>query len=1119
MRHRNLKRYRRRSNIMSDLPSTTSRPLKILQASAGSGKTFSLTAHYLTLLFSSENKYREILAVTFTNKATEEMKSRILEVLRELATGEPSAETFRNIILSAHRELNPESLQQLARRIYRRILHDYSRFAVNTIDGFVQKVIRSFSYELGLDNGYKLEMNMEKVKQDLAAKLNQQLDKNPTLLEWVINLALDRVRDNKNWNYHETLINLASEIFKERYLPFEEALHALEQESLFNDLKEATEAQITFFEAGITELAKEAAGVFKASGVALDELKGKSKSPLSCLDKIVHGDLSRIPALEKLENKPEAWQKGELTGPVAALYERLNPLIGQILAFNQAHAPAYHTAKVFHENLYYLRLMQEMAGLLKEYRQENQSLLISDAQNLLKGIAGGGDGNPSFIWEKMGSRYRHFLFDEFQDTSSFQWQNFLPLVRNAISEANGRLTDHLIVGDVKQSIYRWRNGDWRILHSQAKMNVGELLVVDDNLQENYRSAANIIDFNNFLFKYAPQFLQTHLNGKVSEDGGEELASWWQDEGYDRIITSAYGQSFQQKAPSTPKGGSVEIGYLPVSDARSRSSEAKEEALKRLSEKLNSWFETSRYKPGQICILVRTNGEAREVIEFLMQDQQERDFRQSQPGFDGGPHVPYEVMSGEALLIANNPGVRLLVNTLRAMAGKRDETALYQAICIFYYNQQHNRTLDPGAWLKIKGAAVSDLRTYLPGELCDNWTAYQQLPLPELIEQLIAAYGLDKLSLNLPYLLAFRDMVSGFVKFGERGLTSFIRWWEEEGESRALPSSEQSDAVQVMTIHKSKGLAFDVVMMPFCSWNLDGMPNSIFWVNTHDTPYSMLNTVPVHYKKALSRSDFAKDYFEEVLFNYMDALNMLYVATTRTRKHLYITAPAPAGKDEQFSLAGDLIRKPLLLHAGELGCTFESGELVLDEPPELKPGIDSGTVNREEWTFRTYPLSDRLNEALTDKKVWGQLDLLSGNTSQRKGIILHEVLARVNKLNALPQVVKQMQAEGWFRRSEEAGILELAGSVLLQPDLKKLLDQPFLSYSEQTIINGRGESYRPDKVLIGEDRVVIIDFKFTGEPKPEHAAQVEEYRQLLLEMGYRNIEAFLYYGYLKELKAV
>jgi hypothetical protein len=370
-------------------------------------------------------------------------------------------------------------------------------------------------------------------------------------------------------------------------------------------------------------------------------------------------------------------------------------------------------------------------------------------------------------------------------------------------------------------------------------------------------------------------------------------------------------------------------------------------------------------------------------------------------------------------------------------------------------------------------------------------------------------------------MAFRDLLSTFAKQGERGISTFLHWWEEEGESKALPSSEQSDAVQVITIHKSKGLAFDVVMMPFCSWSLDGMANSIFWVDTAETPYSMLSSVPVHYKKSLGKSAFAKAYFQELLFNYMDALNMLYVAVTRTRRHLYITAPGTA-KDDQFSLAGDMILNSLKLYASELGAAFLDSEFVIDEAVETKQKMVVEPDERfqdKNWSFKSYPLSNRLNDALTDRKVFEQLDLLSGNLQQKRGVVLHELLARVSSLEDLPAALSAMLYEGFFRKADEHEILELAKSVLLQPELKALLEMPAQRFNEQTIISGTGESYRPDKVLVGEDRVIIIDFKFTGEPKPQHYKQVEEYRGLLSEMGYQNIDAYLYYGYLKELKAV
>ena len=1097
------------------------RPLKILQASAGSGKTFSLTAHYLTLLFAGETRYREILAVTFTNKATEEMKSRILEVLRGLALGDEGVLTFQQIILKAHPSLDAASLKLKADDIYRRILHDYSRFAVNTIDGFVQKVIRSLSFELGLDAGYKLEMNTGKVKEELANKLNRKLDSNPELLEWIIDLALDRIRDNKSWNYRDTLLSLAGEIFKERYQPFEEALKQHDPKRLFKDLQDVTRQMKTMFEESLAELSAGALKVFSHSGVHLAELKGKSRSPLSNLERVSKGDYSKVLSLAKMIDDPDEWQKGTLTASVSSLYDRLNPLLKSMAEFYVQHLPSYEMAKAINANLYYLRLMQEMAALLKDYRQENSTLLISDAQNLLKGITGSHQDNPSFVWEKLGSRYKHFLFDEFQDTSSMQWENFLPLVKNAIAEANGTLIDHLIVGDVKQSIYRWRNGDWQILLQRARADVGALQVLDDSLDENYRSAANIIDFNNFLFRHSPAMLQNHLNEKVRSEGGEELfKDWWQQSGLEDIIVQAYGQSIQQKSPSTASGGTVQINYLPVENNKYRDSQCRDKTLDHLADTINDWISTDRYQAGQICVLVRSNKEARSVIEHLMQDQQTRQIEGKQDW------KPYQVLSGEALLLANNSAVKLLINTFRAMVAQRGQSGLYKLNMLQLYARNQQKTVKPEVLLHLNKTPVEKLKGHLPESLCDNWLGWQQMPLSELVELLIGSYGLDTSELHLPYILAFRDMVSNFSKQGEKGINSFLDWWHEESEQKALPSSGQGNAVQVMTIHKSKGLAFDVVMIPFCSWDLDGMTNSIFWVDTANTPYSMLNTVPVNYKKSLAQSAFAQAYFKELLFNYMDALNMLYVAVTRTRKHLYISSPGQAAtKEEQFNIAGDLIRVPLQTYVSELNAEFDGAALLVDEPVvkvgknELAKVPDSGRFTSATWNFSTYPLSDRLNEALNDKTVFEQLDLLSGNTSQRRGIILHELLARVNNVSDLPEALKQLHTEGLFRKAEETELQSMAESVLTNPDLKALLDKPYASLSEQTIISSSGESYRPDKVLIGENQVVVIDFKFTGQPNANHYKQVDDYRKLLMEMGYQNIEAYLYYGYLKELRAV
>jgi len=1096
--------------------SALQKPLKILQASAGSGKTFSLTAHYLTLLFDHELKYREILAVTFTNKATEEMKSRILSVLRSLALGEESAAGFRDLILKAHPQLNPQALQKHAHKIYRRILHDYSRFAINTIDGFVQQVIRSFTFELGLDAGYKLEMNQEKVKNALADKLNERLDEKPELLQWIINLALDRVNDNKSWNYRRELLELTSEIFKERYQPFENALKELDAAATFQGLMKLTRACIALYEEKLKVLAADALQVWEQSGVALEELKGKSRHPLNKLNKLAVGDDAVFTGIKKVIDSPEEYQKGgNLTASVTKLYHRLNPVLTSIQSFFDTETGQYEMAKAINTNLYYLRLMQEMAGLLKDYREENQTLLISDAQYLLKGITADQQDNPSFIWEKMGSRYKNFLFDEFQDTSAFQWDNFLPLLQNALAEANGKFTDHLIVGDVKQSIYRWRNGDWRILLHKAKADIGSHNVDGQSLEENYRSTANIIDFNNHLFQHIPTILQTLINEKVLEEGSPQLYNdWWKANGLDHIIPEAYLKSFQKKAAGTLPGGSVEVLFLPVENNAYRASQVREAALLHLSEKLNDWIGSGRYQAGQICILVRSNREAREAIGHLMADQQSRKIRHEKSGEKYGS---YEVLSGEALLINNNSAVKLLVGTLQLMVTQNEQSMLYKGLCVALYHKQLGKSMPAGAWISLKDTPVGRMQNLLPPELCRNFYTWQQLPLNELAEQLIAVYNLGQQQQHLPYLFAFRDMLARFTQQGELGITRFLEWWEEEGRLKSLPSGTQNDAVQVMTIHKSKGLAFDVVMLPFCSWDLDGMRDSIFWVDTHGTPYEKLSVVPVNYKKALGKSAFSKAYFEEMLFNLMDALNMLYVAATRTRNHLYIAAPGQGKNDCKISMAGDLILEALKIPVAGLNAQPTADSFIIDEPVAKKAGIKEASAGKIQ--LKKYPVSQRLSQALAGKKVWTKLDLLSGDAAQHKGIILHELLARTMDTTKLPKVISEMQQEGLIREAEKEGIKINALSVLQNPQLKALLGKPYQNLSEQTIIDSKGESYRPDKVLIGNDEVLIIDFKFTAEQRPEHFTQVKAYRKLLTDMGYAKVNSYLYYGFLQELMAV
>ncbi|RZM29718.1 MAG: DNA helicase UvrD [Pedobacter sp.] len=1071
-------------------------PLKILQASAGSGKTFSLTAHYLTLLLSGENKYREILAVTFTNKATEEMKSRIMEVLKGFAEGNYSKKIndYRDIVLKAHPELQSESLKLRSDTIYRKILHDYNRFSVSTIDGFVQKVIRGFAFELGLDAGYGLEMNYDKVKNELAERLDKALDKDPVLLQWIIDLALDRINNNLSWNYRRELINLTDEIFKERYQPFEEAIKGLgdaaDLDLLFKDYNTLTRLGMESFETAVKELATEALEIFQVEGLDVSDLKGKSRSPLSNLAKIRDGELAKISTLAKLVDQPDEWfQKGTVTGA----YEELNPVISRLVNTYQEGLPGYLLAQAFNKNLYYLRLMQEMASLLKAYRNESPNLLISDAQTLLKGITDDANDNPSFIWEKMGNRYRNFLFDEFQDTSANQWHSFKSLLSNAIASPSGKLIDHLIVGDTKQSIYRWRNGDWNILHQQAREDVQVHNVIEESLEENYRSTQNIIAFNNGLFKRLPELMQTNLNGTIGELEDKEVAAWWQARGFDQIVKKVYAASGQKTTPFTLAGGTVVFNVLKddgEGNALTKTS-FRASSLARMIAELRNLIAVKGYQLKDICVLVRSNSEAVATVETLMEHG-------------------IEVISGEALLLNNNSAVKLILNTLQVMGGWSENTALYKANCLSLYAKLQQREVKPAHYFNLNFKTLSQLGDLLPAELCASWQLWMQQPLPALLEKIIEAYALHEpqYAAHLPYLFAFRDLAGSFAQQGEKGIAAFLSFWEEEGARKTLPSSDNADAVQVITIHKSKGLAFKAVMLPFCNWDINGKVNGIFWVPSANTPYHHLNSIPLKYNKDLGRSGVAKPYFEELLYNNMDALNMLYVATTRSKEYLYISTMGKKG--DTITNIGDLLYR---VYEERLSA---EGVFLTDE---AVPTIPEKEALRNEIEIACYPLSNRLSQVFDAGLKRRDIDLLTGESAGRTGTILHDVLARAASSEEADAVLQEMLMEGVFKKDEFPYLQQQAISVLQHAGLREILSLSKESLNEKSIIDASGKSYRPDKVLVNGDEVTIIDYKFTQQESDKHIEQVSHYKSLLLAMGYTAVKTYLFYAVTGQLKLV
>lgn len=1106
--------------------------LKLVRASAGSGKTFALTAHYLVLLFSGKGKYREILAVTFTNKATAEMKERILGALEELSHTGYKKSKFSFVLKENYPDLTDQDVRIKASEIYSGILHDYSRFSVSTIDGFVQQLIRSFAFELNLDSGYKLEMNHEKVKEELVMALNLQMEKDPKLLEWVSNLAVEQIDDGKDWDYQRALKALADEIFKERYYPFQEAMQAMGDDQIkeFDALRNQINKGIRTFKKEIIDKTLEIKELFDASGLELNDLKDKSRNPLNKLQKVIDEDFDQLPALDKLVNDFEQWPHNTLkdTSAVMQLYDTINPLLAALLSYYHEGIEIYQTYQAINKNGSYLRLMQGMAELLKDYRSENRVLLISDAQQLLRGITDSDVDNPSFIWEKTGNKYKHFLFDEFQDTSTFQWMNFLPLLRNAIAEGTqGGHSSHLVVGDVKQSIYRWRNGDWRILHSYLKRDLHVANVSEESLSYNRRSSENIIRFNNFLYNRLPAILQQNLNDVFNESAPEYLHESWETEN-SSLIEKAYEDSNQEITPHTLPGGKVEImffskepkAYSPEEQEDEESSEAAAYTIEKLIEILKQGISMR-----DIGILVRSNREAVMILDCIYQ-------KNNQELLTEAAGKPFQIFSGEALKIRNNPAVALLIASFRLLTIHESEAGIYKAECARLYEQIQNADreyieINNRQWMNMASGSVSSMSDVLPPELCSDLNSFRHLPIAELTEKLIRMYGLGTLETEnlIPFLLAFRDQVALFTAAGDQGIAAFLEWWDNEGSSKPLPSSESQDAVQVMTIHKSKGLEFAAVIVPFLSWKLiessNGAKKKYLWADAAAAGFEKFKSFPVDINKSLAATAFAGDYFEEIMLGYMDLINTLYVATTRAKDYLCLICPNLAVKK---SGAKESSAKNLQTILSELFAVEDTDELDW-ESDDMRYVLGDMTIphvpeNPVSETKQLRIHKYRVNEHLTERFKRNSKNEDSWfNAKQRKGIVLHQLLERLNSLDNLDKLIAEQMQEGLIRKAEREEIRQAVVDVLMQEEIKYWFNTAKSVISEKDMIIDSGTVKRPDKLFILEDRAVLLDFKF-GAQNNKYRTDISLYRESLMKMGeFKQVDAYLWYAQDRKLQQV
>jgi ATP-dependent exoDNAse (exonuclease V) beta subunit len=686
------------------------------------------------------------------------------------------------------------------------------------------------------------------------------------------------------------------------------------------------------------------------------------------------------------------------------------------------------------------------------------------------------------------------------------------------------------VGDVKQSIYRWRNGDWRILLQQVEQQVvaafhlseesEKQFIKNDTLETNFRSLPRIVAFNNYIYEHIPVLMQRLLNDKVQTELSEENYGWWQQEHNDNMLVRAYENSKQMvpdhKLKNEEAQGSVEITYFPVEDGRYRANHVMAHAIANLCHKVGEWISSGRYEAKQIGILVRSNRQALYVIEQLMV-------------YKNREGLQFEVISGDVLALASNDAVGLLIETLRAIVYTSDLHTIHHARMAYLYQRLQQRLpFEPDVWLLFKANDMHQLGEILPRELTENWEFLRTLPLLHLVEKLIEIYGLGaKGQPHLPYILAFKDMVDSFMAKGERGINQFLTFWEEDGNKAVLPSNGKVNAIEVTTIHKSKGLAYDVVMLPFCSWTVDGMVNGDFWVHTEGTPFAQLGKIPLKYNGNLANSIFYKQYYEEMLFNYMDALNTMYVATTRAVEHLYISAPAfkeivdkksgiVTGLDIKNELISDLLFQ--VLDMEEAPFRLEEGKLAIDQPRSPKGEVGDRSLDQT-LSLESYPLSKALESAWNKPSSRNMNTILMMDKAAQYGVLAHEVMAEIRQQSDIAKIVARYIDEGILAKENKDTLLSEIEQIWNHPQIHRWLTGDYTIRNEAAIIMADGTTIRPDKVFSNAHETIVLDFKFTSDNYVAHKTQVDRYIQALQNLGSPAVRGYLYYAKGNELVEV
>ncbi len=1029
---------------------------KIYNASAGSGKTYTLAKSYLKILFSAKHndQFKYILALTFTNKAVAEMKTRIIKMLKlfsDYTDDTKQHPMFTDICEEL--KLTPKFLQQKSESILKNILHNYAAFDISTLDGFTHRIIRTFAHDLKLPVNFEVELDQERLLIEAVDSLISKAGTDTELTKILVAFAIEKADDDKSWDVSYDFNKIAKLLVNENHLL---PISKLKEKTLteFSNLKKQLIEEHKLLKQEIVEIAKKMLNSICCTGIEHEAFSGGKRASIpKYFIKLKTGDFTiDFDAAWAVNIADKPMYPKSATDSNKELIDSLQPDI--IIAFYSTKAliSQLKLKKALLKNITPLSVLHAIQNELDGIKNEKNKMLISEFNKIISSEI---KNQPTpFIYERLGEKFKHYFIDEFQDTSRLQWENLIPLLDNTMSSTKGSL---LLVGDAKQAIYRWRGGQAeQFINLYNNPNKpfqikGEVLTLDTN----FRSAKAVVNFNNSFFEYL---------GATSFNNPDHA--------------KLYKNATQKQHSST--NGYVQLSFLDIDKDENRDDLFAQEVYAKINLALKNDFVLS-----DICILVRKRKEGVAIANYLSKKE-------------------IKITSNETLLLKNSEKIQFINNFFKLLT--KPTEALLMVRCLkFIAKQHHIKDKHQFYTNHVKTNTEAFFESFKPLNINVNKSSLLQLNLYDLAEEIIRTFNIN--TQPDAYVQFYLDVVLEFSQKQNNNITAFIEYFEKNEHALSIVSPENSDAVSIMTIHKSKGLEFPVVIFPFADLDIYRENEPKVWYETNSETHEGFENILINYSKDIASfsEQGASIYNMRQSQLELDSNNLLYVALTRAEQQLYIISKKDINDKGEVSLKK---------HSGLFISYLKHIEKWDDTQLNYSFGVREKKEKNDTDKTETIAL-----KCISNPKETHNLNIVSNkgllwNTKQElaieRGNLIHLVLSKIKTIEDLDFALNELIILGNLTEENTEAIKTLVINVIKHPELKPYFSYKLDIYNERDIITETGQILRPDRLVINDKKeAVIIDYK-TGSAKPYHNTQLNSYEETLKTMGFNVLHKYLVY---------